>query len=62
MQKRRDLLKVLAFLHFRDFSYSPVKKRDVNHTIHVSDYDLTMKSFATPNNTILLMDTIERLS
>ena len=23
MQKRQDLLKVLAFLHFRDFSYSP---------------------------------------
>ena len=22
MQKRQDLLKVLAFLHFRDFSYS----------------------------------------
>ena len=24
MQKRQDLLKVLAFLHFRDFSYSPI--------------------------------------
>ena len=23
MQKRQGLLKVLAFLHFRDFSYSP---------------------------------------
>ena len=24
MQKRQGLLKVLAFLHFRDFSYSPI--------------------------------------